>query len=56
MTDTKKIKRNKLKKYSEAEIVDLFQLSKIKPINPLMQYWLNTETVLSEWSSILFNK
>jgi hypothetical protein len=21
-----------------------------------MQYWLNTETVLSEWSSILFNK
>lgn len=56
MLELKKPRRNKLKKYSEAEIVDLFQLSKIKPINPLMQYWLNTETVLSEWSSILFNK
>jgi hypothetical protein len=42
MTEIKKPKRNKLKKYSEGEIAIAFNLYKVKPANDLMNHWLNT--------------
>jgi hypothetical protein len=47
MTDIKKIKRNKLKKYSEAEIAKIFNLYKVKPMNEPMNHWLSTSCSLN---------
>jgi hypothetical protein len=47
MTDIKKPKRNKLKKYSEAEIAKTFNLYKVKPMNEPMNHWLSTSCSLN---------
>ena len=37
-------RQNKIRKWSEAEIIDTFDLQKIKHPTPLMQEWLNAQT------------
>src|SRR5687768_5816199 len=50
-----KPKRNKPRKYTEAQIADLFNLYKIKPINTLMSNWLNTSCSLDIFEQNTFN-
>ncbi|MEN9912565.1 MAG: hypothetical protein RI956_1009, partial [Pseudomonadota bacterium] len=54
MTETKKPRRNKLKKYSEGEIALTFHLDKIKPNTALMNHWLNTDCSLNHVETELF--
>lgn len=41
-------RQNKIRKWSEAEIIDTFGLQKIKSPTPLMQEWLNAQTVFND--------
>lgn len=41
-------RQNKIRKWSEAELIDTFGLQKIKHPTPLMQEWLNAQTVFND--------
>jgi len=41
-------RQNKIRKWSEAEIIDTFGLQKIKKPTPLMLEWLNAQTVFND--------
>jgi hypothetical protein len=49
-------RQNKIRIWSEAELIDTFGLQKIKSPTPLMQEWLNVETVFNEAETILIQQ
>jgi hypothetical protein len=56
MTEIKKSKRNKLKKYSEGEIAIAFNLLKLDELSSILHSWLNTHTTLDIFEEHLFKK
>ncbi|MEY3997074.1 MAG: hypothetical protein RL344_1417 [Pseudomonadota bacterium] len=56
MTDTKKPRRNKPRKYSEGEIAIAFNLLKLDELSSTLHNWLNTHTTLDIFEEYLFKK
>jgi hypothetical protein len=56
MTEIKKPKRNKLKKYSEGEISIAFNLIRLNQSTLIMSAWLSTHCTLNEIEQFIFNK
>jgi len=46
----------RIKQYSEAELIKLFNLEKSKISSPLMEEWLNTRTTLTEIEKYIFDE
>jgi len=49
-------RQNKIRIWSEAELIDTFGLQKIKRPTPLMQEWLNAQTIFNEAEKTLIQQ
>jgi hypothetical protein len=49
-------RQNKIRIWSEAELIDAFGLQKIKRPTPLMQEWLNAQTLFNEIEKVLIQQ
>ena len=56
MTEIKKPRRNKPRKYSEGEIAIAFNLLKLDELSSTLHNWLNTHTTLDIFEEYLFKK
>jgi hypothetical protein len=56
MTEIKKPRRNKPRKYSEGEIAIAFNLLKLDELSSTLHTWLNTHTTLDIFEEYLFKK